>query len=198
MPARSGRFKSPGFRRRRSSSGCGHAGASSPRRSCMPSTKAHASLRTSTRRSKRSTPLLERWRRLRRRGSTQCDSEVHREARRPHRSLVAWQNAPENPFVVIVISEVEEGVAIVGVQPRMPAEFQFRAQARVPSKIADGLLRDRFIASQNLEFPCVPAGAAQEVRRELAPNGIEQERGLNWVLTKARRLELVGFAVDVE
>ena len=45
----------------RPSRSCGTSGGSSPRRSCTPNTKASASRRTSTRRSRRSTPSATRW-----------------------------------------------------------------------------------------------------------------------------------------
>ena len=166
----------------------GHAGASSPRRSSTPSTKARGSRRTSTRRSKRSTRLRKRWSRSPRRArisgrmkTSACQgrrqkgkgerllSKIEGESDSPHRPTIGRQEAREEASVVVlvlivVVSEVEEGEPVVPVQAGMRTHPQLRSDARVPTEFAGRFGGQGLVASQKLDPGRVPATTPEHVR----------------------------------
>src|SRR6476659_10602428 len=102
------------------------------------------------------------------RGASRWGLEVNRGPERPLRSSVPWYQAADESYTrVVVLAEVEEGVAIVAVDPEVTPGKDLEPDAGVPAEL--GGFHGRVVRCvEQLHLPSVPTRTAQQVWRDLA------------------------------
>src|SRR5687768_17023464 len=101
-----------------------------------------------------------RWRRSLRKGWT--ESEIQRQAGRPHRAFERRLEAPEQPLIfVIVAAEIEKRVSIVDVHACTAPEPQLAADAPMIAKPARRFRCGDVAIRQLFDSPAVPADTAE-------------------------------------
>ena len=113
---------------------------------------------------------------------------------------MTWKEPPDTwqiDDLVIVVAEIEEGVAVVAVKPEMLAGQNLEAAAGVPAEFRCAhFVEER--AFERFNTALVPTRATEQIRLNRARGKLEQQRHLNGSLLDLliEKVEVLAVAVE--